>query len=121
MHLMRSPPGDPSSLELCIDAALGPVEDFADTATMVADKLNALDPNISIYSMSPEIPILLCGANYLDSLCRRVDAFANHRCSSHQAQIYSYHSLLTGDKRLAWPLRAAYDGLKPRWLHGYLH
>lgn len=47
MHLMRSPPGDPSSLELCIDAALGPVEDFADTAIMVADKLNALDPNIS--------------------------------------------------------------------------
>ncbi|CAG8918144.1 unnamed protein product [Penicillium salamii] len=46
MHLMRSPPGDPSSLELCIDAALGPVEDFADTAMMVADKLNALDPNI---------------------------------------------------------------------------
>lgn len=47
MHLMRSPPGDPSSLELCIDAALGPVEDFADTALMVSDKLNALDPNIS--------------------------------------------------------------------------
>jgi len=47
MHLMRSPPGDPSSLELCIDAALGPVEDFAETAIMVADQINALNPNMS--------------------------------------------------------------------------
>lgn len=47
MHLLRSPPGDPSSLELCIDAALGPVEDFAETAKMVADKLNVLDPDMS--------------------------------------------------------------------------
>lgn len=47
MHLLRCPPGDPSSLELCIDAALGPVEDFAETAQMVADKLNDLDPDMS--------------------------------------------------------------------------
>lgn len=47
MHLLRSPPGDPSSLELCIDAALGPVEDFAETAKMVADKLNILNPDMS--------------------------------------------------------------------------
>jgi hypothetical protein len=47
MHLMRSPPGDPSSLELCINAALGPAEDFAETAMMVADQINALNPNMS--------------------------------------------------------------------------
>jgi hypothetical protein len=97
MHLLRCPPGDPSSLELCIDAALGPVEDFAETATMVADKINALNPNMSelgtIYFSKTKLTI--------HSLCRRLDTFAHHRSSFDEKKIYTYNPLFTRDKCLA--------------------
>jgi len=44
---MRSKPGDPVSLETCIEAALGSVEEYAATAIRVRDYLNALEPSIS--------------------------------------------------------------------------
>lgn len=47
MHLMRTAPGNPKSLEMHIEAALGPAEEYAATALSVRDHLNTLDPNIS--------------------------------------------------------------------------
>lgn len=47
MDFMRRAPGDPSSLETCIEAALGDVEEHAAVALDVKDKINLLDPDMS--------------------------------------------------------------------------
>ncbi|KAH8690244.1 putative glycosyltransferase [Talaromyces proteolyticus] len=46
MPFMRRVPGDPVSLETCIEAALGAAEEHAETAIRVRDHLNALDPDM---------------------------------------------------------------------------
>lgn len=51
MPLMRRAPGDPVSLEMCIEAALGPAEEHAAIAIAVHDHLNVLDPNMSEFSI----------------------------------------------------------------------
>ncbi|RDW93016.1 glycosyltransferase [Aspergillus mulundensis] len=54
MHLMRRVPGDPVSLQTCIECALGPAEEHAATAIRVRDHLNALDPDmICVDALSP--------------------------------------------------------------------
>ncbi|KAL4872505.1 hypothetical protein BDV12DRAFT_193224 [Aspergillus spectabilis] len=56
MPLMRRAPGDPVSLETCIEAALGQAEEHAATAIMVRDHLNGLDPDmICVDALTPSL------------------------------------------------------------------
>lgn len=48
MHLMRRVPGDPVSLEACIEAALGPADEHAATALSVREHINQVDPDMSM-------------------------------------------------------------------------
>ncbi|KAJ5567696.1 glycosyltransferase [Penicillium sp. DV-2018c] len=68
MHLMRSPPGDPISLETCIEASLGSEEEQATTAVRVRDYLNALDPDmICVDALTPRLitGVLLTKRKYI--------------------------------------------------------
>ncbi|KAL4773323.1 hypothetical protein BDW60DRAFT_221792 [Aspergillus nidulans var. acristatus] len=54
MHLMRRVPGDPVSLQTCIECALGPAEEHASTAIKVRKHLDALEPDmICVDALSP--------------------------------------------------------------------
>ncbi|KAL4918414.1 hypothetical protein BDW62DRAFT_217605 [Aspergillus aurantiobrunneus] len=46
IHAMRTVPGNPVSLDTCVEAALCPAEEHAAMAARVRDHLNALDPNM---------------------------------------------------------------------------
>ncbi|KAL3471480.1 hypothetical protein BJX99DRAFT_263231 [Aspergillus californicus] len=56
MHLMRRVPGDPVSLETCIEAALGPAEEHATTALWVRDHIDSLNPDmICVDGLTPSL------------------------------------------------------------------
>ncbi|KAL4887697.1 hypothetical protein BJY04DRAFT_212725 [Aspergillus karnatakaensis] len=59
MPLMRRAPGDPVSLETCLESALGPAEEHAATAVRVRDHLDALDPDM--ICVDALTPILITG------------------------------------------------------------
>lgn len=55
MHLMRRVPGDPVSLQTCIECALGPAEEHASTAIKVRKHLDALEPDMSELALQPYV------------------------------------------------------------------
>lgn len=60
MHLMRRVPGDPVSLETCIEAALGPADEHAATALRVRDHINEVDPDMSMPQPNPTRMAIAC-------------------------------------------------------------
>lgn len=114
---MRAPPGDPVSMEACIETALGPADEHAVTATMVRDQINALNPNMSKLSYAitcqKDASIrtrnlrewLLIGIYVLlNSLRRRVDTPFNYRCPPHKSEIHFNYPLLPGIDSLTWSI-----------------